>query len=106
MKIIIYRYQGSIFPHKEKARYKGEIISIDPNKPDIHPSWKNNIKFDFLAPNNEMAKEYLNMIYCPDDSRPLRISDAMLEFKREVVDNPPKLWVELLTECMYSNKQG
>jgi len=105
MKITIYRYQGSILPHKEKAIYKGELTAIiNPDNPRTHPSYKNNVKFDFIAPNNDIAKEYLNMTYCPDDLRPLRISDTILDLTRVIVDNPPKLWVELLTECMNTNK--
>jgi hypothetical protein len=88
--ITVYRYIGSIWPHSDKAKSKGEV-SVLSHKPGME-------QFNFIAPNDETAMSYLNYMYKPDDKRELG-GIKMLTFCKNAVETP-KMWQNTIEACM------
>jgi len=89
--IKIYRYTGSVHPHGEKAKTKGEVM----------PSAKGKFAFDFLAPNDETAMSYLNWIYEPKDKRNIGGQKLLTEFCKSEADTP-SIWQNTIESCMFT----
>jgi hypothetical protein len=80
--IPLYKYVGCVDP-TPTGKFRGQVHSVDPNKPGVHESWKNATRFEFEAYNDAHAFALLNAFFQPTDPRPLRSLSSLTRCRQK-----------------------